>query len=316
MKTNDLYQSVTDTIIEILEENQDLEFKRPWVLLGQDGKPARNPLTGTTYRGINQLLLSHVFLKREYPSHTWMTFNQITKQLGGKVLKGSKSVPIVYFKQAFINEHKRYVPTEKVKQMKPQELAAKGIQPIPILKLYRVFNVAAQTEGLDPSFYEFEPQEPLQEFEKDDRVEEILKLSGAKLNIIPSNRAFYNRRTDEITLPLRSQFNSVESWSATSLHELSHWTGHPDRLNREFGKSFGDPEYAKEELVAEISSAFTCTSLGFTSTLKNTASYVQSWIGVLKEDNRAIFRASKLAQEAADYILKNTPYEIPKPDYD
>jgi antirestriction protein ArdC len=120
MNTNDIYQSVTDTIIELLEDHQENDFSRPWILMGQDGDFARNPTTGKYYRGINQLLLSSKLLKQNYLNNTWMTFNQISK-LGGKVLKGEKSTPIVFYKTAYINENKKYVPVAKAQNMSAQD---------------------------------------------------------------------------------------------------------------------------------------------------------------------------------------------------
>lgn len=304
MKTNDIYQAVTDTIIELLEDHQNYNFTRPWILMGQDGDFARNPTTGKYYRGINQLLLSSRLLKRKYLNNTWMTFKQISK-LGGKVLKGEKSTPIVFYKTAYLDQNKKYVPLAKAEGLNQQERESSGIKQIPILKLYRVFNVTSQTQGLSSEFYETTPQEPLQDFVKDERAEELIYATGADIEIIESNRAYYDPHADKIRLPLREQFKGqTEPFYATALHELGHWTGHPSRLNRKVGTAFGDTDYAKEELVAELTSAFCCAALGFSKTISNNAAYIRSWLGVLKQDNKAIVRGANQAQKAADYILK------------
>ncbi len=314
MKANDLYQQVTDTIIELLEDHQEHNYIRPWILMGQDGDFARNPSTGNYYRGINQLLLSTQLLKRKYLNNTWMTFKQISK-LGGKVLKGERSSPIVFYKTAYLNQHKKYVPTARAESMSAEERMGNGIKTIPMLKLYRVFNVTSQTEGLDPKFYKTTPQESLQDFIKDERAEELIKATGAEIEIVESNQAYYDRVADKIRLPLRSQFRGqAEPFYATALHELGHWTGHPTRLDRTFGKAFGDKDYGKEEIVGELTSAFCCAALGFSKTITNNAAYIKSWLGVLKQDNKAIVRAANQAQKAADYILAGTRYEITKPD--
>ena len=313
MKTNDIYQSVTDTIIELLEDHQEHDYTRPWILMGQDGDFARNPTTGKYYRGINQLLLSTMLLKRKYLNNTWMTFNQISK-LGGKVLKGERSSPIVFYKTAYINENKKYVPIAKAEKMSAQEREGSGIKAIPILKLYRVFNVTSQTEGLDPEYYETKPQEPLQDFVKDDRAEDLIKSTGAEIEIVESNRAYYDPNADKIRLPLREQFKGQsEPFYSVALHELGHWTGHPTRLDRKGGNIFGDTDYAKEELVAELTSAFCCAALGFSKTISSNTAYIKNWLGALKQDNKAVVRAANQAQKAADYILAGTPYEITKP---
>ena len=313
MKTNEIYQSVTDTIIELLEDHQAHNFTRPWILMGQDGDFARNPSTGKYYRGINQLLLSSMLLKQKYLNNTWMTFKQVSN-LGGKVRKGEKSTPIVFYKTVYLGEDKKHVPLSKAKLMSEQERKKNGIKAIPVLKLYRVFNVTSQTEGLDPKYYETKSQDPLQDFIKDDRAEDLIQATGADIEIVESNRAYYDPMADKIRLPLREQFRGqTEPFYSTALHELGHWTGHPTRLNRKGGKVFGDTDYAKEELVAELTSAFCCAALGFSKTISSNAAYIQSWLGALKQDNKAVVRAANQAQKAADYILKDTPYEIETP---
>lgn len=313
MKTNEIYQSVTDTIIELLEDHQEHNFTRPWILMGQDGDFARNPSTGKYYRGINQLLLSSMLLKQKYLNNTWMTFKQVSN-LGGKVRKGEKSTPIVFYKTVYLGENKKHVPLAKAKHMSEQERKKNGIKTIPVLKLYRVFNVTSQTEGLDPKYYETKPQDPLQDFIKDDRAEGLIQATGADIEIVESNRAYYDPMADKIRLPLREQFRGqTEPFYSTALHELGHWTGHPTRLNRKGGKVFGDTDYAKEELVAELTSAFCCAALGFSKTISSNAAYIQSWLGALKQDNKAVVRAANQAQKAADFILKGTPYEIETP---
>jgi antirestriction protein ArdC len=312
MKTNEIYQTVTNTIIELLESQQE-NWNRPWIAFGQDNDFARNGSSNRYYRGINQFLLSFTLMRKGFFKNAWMTFNQVRTQ-GGYVRKGEKSSPIVFYKTAYIDNNNKYVSPDRVEGMSTAQYRESGIKAIPILKLYRVFNVA-QTEGLDPAFYEVAPQEPLQDFEKDERAEQLIQATGAAIEITESNRAYYDRLADKIQLPLREQFRGKsEPFYATALHELGHWTGHPSRLNREMGVGFGDTEYAKEELVAELCSAFCCAALGFSKTMSNNAAYIKSWLGILKEDNKAVVRASNQAQKAADFILDGTPYAVIKSD--
>ncbi|MBI1227773.1 MAG: DUF1738 domain-containing protein [Bacteroidetes bacterium] len=311
MKTNEIYQTVTNTIIEHLEAHKT-DWNRPWIAFGQDNDFARNAHTGTYYRGVNQFLLSFTLIQTGFLKNTWLTFNQV-KELGGHVLKGEKSSPIAFYKKAYVTEDNKYVKPDKAEGMTPAQFKEAGITSIPVLKLYRVFNVA-QTEGLDDKFYEAQPQEPLQDFEKDDRAEGLIHSTGADIEITQSNRAYYDRSADKIRLPLREQFKGeAEPFYATALHELGHWTGHPSRLDREKGAEFGDLEYAKEELVAELCSAFCCAALGFSKTITSNAAYIQSWLGVMKADNKAVVRASAQAQKAADFILEGSQYAIGKP---
>lgn len=308
MKTDEIYQTVTDTIIELLESQQE-NWNRPWIAFGQDNDFARNGSSGRYYRGINQFILSYKLMKKGYLKNAWMTFNQVREQ-GGNVLKGEKSSPIVFYKTAYLDQDKKYVPADKVQSMTPGQYQQSGIKSIPVLKLYRVFNVA-QTQGLDPVHYEAIPHEPLQDFEKDDRAEQLIQATGAVIEITESNRAYYDRSADKIRLPLREQFKgNAEPFYATALHELGHWTGHPSRLNREMGDAFADQAYANEELIAELCSAFCCAALGFSKTISNNAAYLKSWLGILKEDNKAIVKASNQAQKAADYILQGTQYQV------
>lgn len=273
--------------------------------MGVDNEPARNAKTQRHYTGINQFLLSLSLLDKGYFKNMWLTFKQ-TKDLGGHIKKGEKSSPILFYRTAYIDQDKKYYKPETVEAMSPKKQDEIGIRSIPIPKLYRVFNVA-QTEDLDPALYEAEPKEPLQDFEKDERAEQLILSTGAEIEIVESNRAYYVPATDKIRVPLREQFKGTEPFYGTTLHELGHWTGHETRLNRELIGSFGDPAYAKEELVAELTSAFCCAALGFSKTISNNAAYIKNWLGVLKADNKAVVTAASQAQKAADYILAFAP---------
>lgn len=301
MKTNEIYQTVTDTIIRLLETHLE-DWKRPWVAFGQDGGYARNAVSGKHYRGVNQFLLSFMLMEKGYLKNTWLTFNQ-AKEKGGNIIKGEKSTPIVFYKTAYIDKDSKYHPKEKVSNMPQGQVDALELKPIPVLKLFRVFNIS-QTEGLDTSHYDVAPHEPLQEFEKDGRAEKLVFSTGADIEIVESNRAYYDPISDRIRLPLRSQFKGeAEPFYATALHELAHWTGAEKRLGRDMSGRFGDDAYSKEELVAELASAFCCASLGFSATITQNAAYIKHWLDILKADNKAIVKASYQAQKAADFII-------------
>lgn len=310
MKTNEIYNSVTDKIIKLLESHQE-NWQRPWIMFGQDNDFARNPKTGKYYRGINQFLLSLSMQEREYLKNTWMTFKQI-KDKGGHVLKGEKSTPIIFYKTSYLDDNKKYVASSSYENMTPDQQSK--INTIPILKLYRVFNISSQTEGLEESHYEAPEQEPLQEFEKDERAEEVIRTTGIEVEIIKGNTCYYDRTADKVRTPLREQFKGqAEPYYSAVFHELAHATGSPSRLDRKKGKTFGDADYAKEELVAELTAAFVCAALGFSKNITNNAAYIKNWLGVLRQDEKAIIKAANQAQKAADYILKGTPYEITIP---
>lgn len=300
LKTREIYQSVTDTIIELLETHTQT-WDKPWIALGQDNDHARNAKTQKYYRGVNQFLLGLQLTAKDYIKNQWLTFNQ-TKDMGGYIKKGEKSTPVIFYKTAYIDGNNKYYSKDKFEGLSKTQRKELGLKPIPVLKLFRVFNIA-QTEGLDGSFYEVKKREPLNEFERDNRAERLIYATNADIEIKESNRAYYNPMTDKITLPLREQFKAQQPFYVKAIHELGHWTGHSSRLNRDLTGSFGEASYAKEELIAELTSAFCCATIGFAKTISNNAAYLKSWLGVLKEDNKAIVRAANQAQKAADYIL-------------
>lgn len=300
MKQQDIYQTVTNDIIKLLENHIAEGWKQPWIAMGADNSPAKNATTGKAYRGINQFLLGMQLMQKKYLKNQWLTFKQ-AKDLNAKVKKGEKSSPIVFTKPAYVTKDSDFIPLDKMGDLTPEQQKAKGLKKIFMLKMYRVFNVV-QTEGLAPEFYHIEPQEPLPEFERNEKAENLISSTDAKIEIVKSNKAFYNPNLDKIQLPLREQFKGTEPFYSTALHELGHWTGHPSRLNRDLKNKFGDASYAKEELVAELTSAFLCATLGFEKTITQNAAYLKGWLGALKKDNKAIVKAAQQAQKAADYI--------------
>lgn len=302
MKSHEIYQYVTDTIITLLENHLD-NWNKPWIGIDVDNDFARNPATKNYYRGINQFLLGFKMMNKGYLKNQWATFNQI-KNMGGNVIKGSKSTPVIFYKTAYIDNGKNYYTPETVKTFSLNQIADKGIEPIPILKVYRVFNIAAQTENLDPLFYKVQSKGELLDIEKDERAENLLKSTGACIIERESNQAYYDRGNDQIVLPNRNQFQGLsESFYATAFHEIIHWTGAKHRLNREMGETFGDESYSKEELVAELGSAFLCAHSGFSKTITNNASYIKGWLSILRENPKYILSVSASAQKASDYLL-------------
>jgi len=169
---------------------------------------------------------------------------------------------------------------------------------VPFLKRFTVFNVA-QCEGLraglaaDPA--------PLPEREIVPVAEEVIAASGVEFRI-GGDRAFYAPDPDFVAVPPQPAFFDQINYYRTCLHELTHATGHPKRLGRDLKNAFGSKDYAREELVAEMGSAFLCAALGIVPTVRH-ADYIGSWLEVLREDNRAIFRAASQASKAADWLL-------------
>jgi antirestriction protein ArdC len=211
---------------------------------------------------------------RRATPYGWLTYKQAA-ELGGNVRKGEHGTMIVYID--------RFVPkAERIKA------AAEGREPrlVPMLKSYFVFNVA-QCENLPHRLVQAAPRDGSMILPQ---AEAVIRATGATIRL-GHDRAFYVPDADYIAMPHPSAFEpDVINWHRTAFHELGHWTGHKSRLDREF-HSFGSKAYAKEELIAEMSAAFCCASLGIEPTVRH-ADYIGTWLAVLKEDNRAVVRAA------------------------
>ncbi|CDX12633.1 conserved hypothetical protein [Mesorhizobium plurifarium] len=280
-----LYSEITDRIIADLERGS-VPWVKPWGRAKAALGLPKNAATGRCYSGINILILWGAVIERGYPGQRWLTFRQALA-LGGNVRKGEHGTTIVHAD--------RFIPKDEKDRAK-----ADGDDPqaVPFLKRFSVFNVA-QCEGLPEHLYG--QPEPLPEREIIPQAEALMRASGADIRI-GGDRAFYMPSADFIELPPQPAFFDQINYYRTALHELGHWTGHPTRLARDFSGTFGTKAYAREELVAELSAAFTCSSLGIEPTVRH-ADYIASWLAVLREDNRAIFRAASLASKAADFLL-------------
>ena len=285
MVKKDIYQEITNQIVSDLERGLSV-WEKPWEK-GFMGFP-ENAFSHSFYSGINTLILWLRQSKTGFETSQWITFLQV-KKLGGKVKKGEKATQIVFYKNLLIKDEK----TEEEKT-------------IPLLKTHAVFNLS-QTEGLEnliekPSF-----KEELK-FQDVEKAEELIKKSKADISFAPIDRACYLPIDDKILMPKKEQFKTQEGFYSTMFHELSHWTGHKSRLKRPIRNKKGSKAYAFEELIAEISESFICCHLGFEYSTQRSA-YVKDWLKVLREDKKAIFKASSQAQKATEFILGNVQGE-------
>ncbi|BBD01464.1 ArdC family protein [Sphingobium sp. YG1] len=281
-----LYDEVTARIIAELEGGR-LPWVQPWSAAAcpVPGLP-RNALTGRCYSGVNVLILWIEVIARSHPSQGWLTFRQ-AQEAGGCVRKGERGTTIVYAD--------RFTPeAEKVRARESGEDA----RTVPFLKRFTVFNVS-QCEGLRPDLAP-EPV-PLPEREIVPVAEEVITASGVDFQV-GGDKAFYVPSLDYVQVPPQPAFFEQVNYYRTCLHELTHATGHPSRLNREMTSGFGSKDYAREELIAEMGSAFLCAALGIVPTVRH-ADYIGAWLEVLRENNRAIFRAASAATRAADWLL-------------
>ena len=284
-RTN-LYDEVTRRIISELEAGR-FPWVQPWdaSAAGGPGLP-RNALTGRRYSGVNILLLWGAAIEGAYPSQCWLTFKQAL-EAGGNVRKGERGTTVVYAD--------RFTPEAEKERARETGEDARAV---PFLKRFTVFNIA-QCEGLHPGLAA-DPA-PLPEREIIPHVEALIEATGANFRI-GGAKAYYAPGADFVQVPPQPAFREQINYYRTAFHELSHWTGHAKRLNRDQSGRFGSQPYAREELCAEISAAFICAALGIAPTVRH-ADYVGSWLEVLREDNRAIFRAASQASKSADYLL-------------
>ena len=245
----------------------------------------KNLESNKPYRGVNVFLLSITSWFKGYSSSFWMTYRQ-AQERGGHVKKGEKSSMVVFWKKAEIVDDK----TEKVKT-------------IPVLRYYSVFN-ADQIADLKAPDALPAPQTP---FEPIEEAEKIVAgyADGPKIQHTGS-QAFYLPSLDIVRIPTPAGFVSREFYYATLFHELSHSTGNASRLNRDLsGKfaPFGSPDYSKEELIAEMGSAFLCAAAGISPpTIEQSAAYINGWRKRISDDPKFVIAAAGSGQRAADWI--------------
>jgi antirestriction protein ArdC len=283
-----LYDEVTRRIIAELEAGR-FPWVQPWGRAEGTGPTPglpRNALTGRTYSGVNVLILWGAVIEQGFPSQGWLTFRQAL-EAGGNVRKGERGTTVVYAD--------RFTPEAEKERARE---AGEEARAIPFLKRFTVFNVA-QCEGLRPGLAP-EPV-PLPEREIVPVAEEVIAASGVDFRV-GGTKAFYVPGADYVQVPPQPAFFEQVNYYRTALHELTHATGHPSRLARNQTGAFGSKDYAREELVAEMGAAFLCASLGIVPTVRH-ADYLAGWLDVLREDNRAIFRAAGQASKAADWLL-------------
>jgi len=282
----DVYTRVTSHIVEELERGV-----RPWMkpwnaehVAGRITRPLR--FNGQPYHGINVLMLWTAAEVQGFACPFWLTFQQ-AKELRGFVKKGQHGSPVVY--------------ASKFTKKEASESGDEVEREIPFLKEYTVFN-AQQTEGLPQHFYQL-AEPPKNDLQRIERAEAFFANTQADIRT-GGNQAYYAIGGDYVQMPPFETFRDAESHAATLAHELTHWTRHETRLNREFGrKRWGDEGYAMEELVAELGSAFLCADLQLTPEVRQDhASYLDHWLKVLKQDKRAIFTAASHAGKATEFL--------------
>ena len=273
----DVYQEVTDRIVAQLEQGV-IPWHKPWIISGTACAISRS--TGKPYSLLNQMILGR---PGEYA-----TFAQIQKE-GGKIRKGAKAQMVVFWKWI-----------EKEDEENPGE-----VKKIPFLKYFNVFHID-DCEGLKPKHDTTAATQSLQPDKAAGAIiTDYLNRSGVKLIHQEGDRAFYRPSTDTVTLPLLEQFKELAEYYSTAFHELTHSTGHSSRLNRITRKAFfGNEEYSREELVAEIGAAALLNHCGIETagSFRNSTAYIQSWLRALRNDKKMIVSASGAAAKAFELI--------------
>lgn len=247
----------------------------PWRKSWRQGLPS-NYITKQPYNGINRLSL----LLNDYPSPYYLTYLQ-TKSLGGRIHKDEKGHLIVFWKIVMLKDDQEH------------------IDEFPLLRYTYVFNIS-QTNLYNPV---------------DQSTEKILSCEQIIENITPTpiiryniSQCFYDMKNDYISIPVIGAFNTSEDYYASLFHELIHWTAHKSRLDRD------KLDYATEELIAELGSSFLCAITGIEqSVIDNQASYIDYWSRQISNDPKILLKASRLAQQACDYLLKSTEWITTQP---
>lgn len=299
-RNNDIYDRITQKIITYLEQGE-LVWRKPWSsdnLAGNVMRPLR--WNDIPYTGINTIMLWATAAEKGYASPYWMTFKQ-ADSMKAHVRKGEKGTFVVY--------------ADKIVREEPTSDGQTETVQIPFLKQYTVFN-ASQIEGLPEGFYKL-PE--IKNVNPETRIEELERFfEQTKAKIVTGTEAAYVLTRDHIEMPPFECFIDSPNYYATLAHELTHWTRHPSRLNRDFNrKKWGDEGYAKEELVAELGACFLGADLGFEPVPQEQhAAYIQSWLQVLKDDKRFIVQAASHAQKAVEYVtaLQARKSTVPQPE--
>ena len=279
----DIYADVSARIIKELEAGA-APWVKPWAATAGHNVP-QNAVTNRPYSGCNVILL-WLTRNRGWPTPRFLTFKQAI-DVGGNVRKGEHGTKVYFVKQLRIRESDADAGDEVDEKI------------VPMLREYTVFNVA-QCENLSESIVHGKPARVRNPDTRDALADEFIRSTSADIRE-GSGEAYFAQSRDFISLPAFAAFKGADHFYNVVFHELTHWTGHKARLDRDLKNRFGSRQYAAEELIAELGAAFLCAEFGFDGDVRN-AGYIATWIDLLKTDKRAFFTACSKAQAAADYL--------------
>lgn len=280
----DLFQEVTDKMVQAIEEGT-APWQKPWQ--GRFGWP-ENPTTGKPYHGINILMLASM----GYQDPRWCSYEQ-AKKAGWQVRSGEKAARIYFYKTM----------QKETEEIDPVTCLPK-VKIIPMFRAYPVFNLSQIDNA--PKFESGVQHKVMLDDVTEQNILDIIEASGAQIGE-GRTQAVYYPNTDYIAMPDKETFESDAHYYAALFHELAHWTGHESRLNRTFSFDKNSPEYAREELRAEMASAMISMQLGIPSAIPNHEGYVAAYLKVLRNDKKEIFRAAKDAETITRFILRYSP---------
>ena len=290
-KRRDVYAEITERVVEYLERGV-VPWRQLWVGDGKSIETPYNGKTGRKYSGINVLMLWMTAMERGYEDPRWMTFNQI-RDMGLRLKPGQNKTS---------GQGGTQVVFWKVMGKRSGGGGGKeGEDSYVVARSYNLFN-GSQVEGMPP----VESEEELPGTEPGEVVQGVMAVvekAGVQVKISEQSRALYRPSQDVVLMPAVERFESEEAYCAVLLHEVAHWTGHKERLNREQDGNPNSKKYAFEELVAEMGSAFLCAQLAVAAEIEQSAAYIASWIKMLKEDKRVLFRAASQARKACEWVL-------------
>ncbi len=292
MTKRDIQRDITSKIVGILDDIDLDDYRAPFAGLAAQGLPF-NPTSGCDYQGINIPSLWVDQQHKGFASNHWATFKQ-WRMHGAQVRKGEHGSPIIFYKSVNKTNERDDAVSEEIQ--------------IPVMRSYTVFN-ADQVDG-----YDHRDAAPINKTDLVSRIANVDRFCASTCADIRhgGNAAFYNRAGDFIVMPDTVAFletpdaTATENYYSTLLHELTHWTGAPHRLDRDKAKTNRERKrYAFEELVAELGAAFLCARLGITQTPRDGhALYIKSWLQALQNDKGFVFKAAAQAAKATDYLNK------------
>jgi antirestriction protein ArdC len=276
----DLYAEVTSRILAELVKGA-APWVKPWSATPGQNVP-QNAVSNRPYSGCNVILL-WLTRGKGWPTPRFLTFKQ-AQEAGGSVRKGERGTKVYFVKQLRVTETKEGEEAERL---------------VPMMREYCVFNVA-QCDGLPANIVQGKAARVRNPDTRDTLADEFLAASGAVIRE-GQGEAYYAPGQDFISMPAFAAFKGADHFYNVAFHELTHWTGHKARLDRDLKGRFGQAAYAAEELIAELGAAFLAAEFSFDGDVRH-AGYIETWIGLLRSDKRAFFTAASKAQAAADYL--------------